>query len=74
MMTNTKTVCVSCDYLTNNREPLVLSNQEEIDHHKSQNHYIKEVYENPKDQSKELAEFVISNTKKMIMLPIDIII
>ena len=66
-MTNTKTVCVSCDYLTNNREPLVLSNQEEIDHHKSQNHYIKEVYENPKDQSKELAEFVISNTKKMII-------
>ena len=63
----TKTVCVSCDYLTDNREPLVLSNQEEVDYHKSLKHTTKEVFENPKDQSKELAEFVTSNTKKMVI-------
>ena len=66
-MANSKTVCVSCDYLTDDREALELKNQEEIDYHKSLNHTVKEVYVNAQDQSKELAEFVIANTKKIII-------
>ena len=66
-MVKTKTVCVSCDHRTDDNEPLTLSSQEEIDYHKSLQHTVKEVYENPKEQSKELAEFVISNTKKIVI-------
>ncbi len=69
-MSGSKTVCVSCDYLTEDHEALELNNPDEIEYHKSLKHTVKEVYVNPKGSSDlvlELSEFIIKNTKKIIL-------